>query len=64
MSDAERLRHALESEQSKPFPDEDVLYAIKLRMPYANIVDVEKLDRGNDKLSQLIKEIAKDSTES
>lgn len=58
MSEAQKLRRALEAEQRKPMPDDEVLYAIKLRMPYANTVDTEKFKRGDNKLGKLLKAIA------
>ena len=58
MSEAEKLERALEVELAKPLPDDDVVYTIRQRMPYANTVDTEKTRRGNSKLDSLLKNIS------
>jgi len=57
MSEAEKLERLLDKERSKPIPDEDVVYAIKQRLPYANTIDRDKLKNGNDKIARLLKSI-------
>jgi hypothetical protein len=57
MSEAEKLRKALAVEEAKPLPDDEVIYAIKQRMPYANTIDTDKLRRGGKKLDDMLKEL-------
>lgn len=63
MSEAEKLRRILAAEKKRPLPDDELVYAIKVRLPYANTVDTEKLRRGEDKLNQLLAQTRKSNHE-
>lgn len=55
MSEAEKLERQLKEELKKSVRDEDLIYTIKLRLPYANAVDTERIQRASSKLSRLLK---------
>lgn len=49
-SQAQKLEKRLEAEKAKLYPDPDIIYYLVESLPYANLVDTEKLQRGFDKL--------------
>lgn len=53
-SQATKLLNALKTEEARSFPDTDIIYAIKQRLPYANTVDTDKLHKGSRKLDKLL----------
>lgn len=49
-SDAEKYQKKLDDELKKPFPDPDVVYALKTTSPYWNTIDTSKVKRGFEKI--------------
>lgn len=56
MSEYEKLQNLLDKELAKLRPDADVIYALKVRIPYANTIDTERVNRGSAKISELLGE--------
>lgn len=54
MSEADKLEKLLDKEKAKQFPDRDIVYALKVRLPYANTIDTEALSRGNKRIEELL----------
>lgn len=49
-SDYYKLKEQLETELSKSAPDSDIVYALQNTIPYANVIDNDKIRRGFEKL--------------
>lgn len=61
MSEADRLQELLNKELRKPIPDDDIVYALRIRIPYANSIDTERVRRGDSKIKRLLGRTHKES---